>query len=82
MLESGVGRAYNVALASLPNFFMPGDLSPSNRYWQRDIVSPEWTMQHGTMAVPQAPGLGVEVDVDFVQHLTVRTEVLAASRIS
>lgn len=80
MLESGVGRAHNVALASLPNFSMPGDLSPSNRYWQRDIVSPEWTMQNGTMAVPQSPGLGVEVDLDFVQHLAVRTEVIARSR--
>ena len=44
MLESGVGRAYNVALASLPNFQLPGDLSPSARYWEHDIVTPEWTM--------------------------------------
>ena len=50
MLESGIGRAYNVALASLPNFSLPGDLSPSARYWARDVVSPEWTMdaqRHG-----------------------------------
>ena len=44
MLESGIGRAYNVALASLPNFVKPGDVSPSARYWERDIVTPEWTM--------------------------------------
>jgi len=79
MLESGVGRAYNVALASLPNFTMPGDLSPSSRYWLRDVVTPEWTMHDGTIAVPQGSGLGVEVDVEYVEHLTVRTEVLRAS---
>jgi O-succinylbenzoate synthase len=44
MLECGIGRAYNVALASLPNFSLPGDLSPSARYWAHDVVSPEWTM--------------------------------------
>lgn len=78
MLESGVGRAYNVALASLPNFTLPGDLSPSARYWQRDIVTPEWTMSsHGTMQVPRnAPGLGVTVDVDRVEQLTVRKALL------
>ena len=79
MLESGVGRAYNVALASLPNFTMPGDLSPSARYWVRDIVVPEWTMQDGMITVPRGVGTGVEVDVDYVQHLTARTETLTAS---
>ena len=53
MLESGVGRAHNVALASLPNFMLPGDLSPSSRYWERDIVRPEWTMDaDGMVHVP------------------------------
>lgn len=81
MLESGIGRAYNVALASLPNFSLPGDLSPSARYWARDIVSPEWTMDaDGLVPVPRhRPGLGVEVDVDFVDSLTVRTETLRAT---
>ena len=80
MLESGVGRAYNVALASLPNFTLPGDLSPSARYWDRDVVTPEWTMDaHGMVAVPLArPGLGVTVDVDRIDDLTVRREVLGA----
>ena len=61
MLESGVGRAYNVALASLPNFTKPGDVSPSARYWERDIVTPEWTMDagHGQGAARQ-PGIGVD----------------------
>jgi O-succinylbenzoate synthase len=78
MLESGVGRAYNVALASLPNFVLPGDLSPSARYWERDIVTPEWTMDHdGMVTVPRdRPGIGVTVDVDRVEDLTVRTETL------
>jgi O-succinylbenzoate synthase len=79
MLESGVGRAYNVALASLPNFLLPGDLSPSARYWERDIVSPEWTMSpNGMVRVPrELPGIGVQVDVDRVEDLTVRREAFS-----
>jgi o-succinylbenzoate synthase len=78
MLESGVGRAYNVALAALPGFTMPGDISPSSRYWDRDIVLPEWeTSEPGLMAVPvHRPGIGVAVDADRVDQLTVREEVL------
>ncbi len=78
MLESGVGRAYNVALASLPNFTIPGDVSPSARYWERDIVTPEWTMDNaGMVAVPrERPGLGIAVDVDRVEDLTVRKRTL------
>lgn len=78
MLESGIGRAYNVALASLPNFVIPGDLSPSARYWERDLVTPEWTMNgKGLVRVPvDRPGIGVEVDVDRVDDLTVRAEIL------
>lgn len=81
MLESGVGRAHNVALASLPNFTIPGDISPSRRYWERDIVRPEWTMDdRGMMTVPwDKPGMGVEVDLDRVDDLTVRRETLTAS---
>ncbi|HEX9732226.1 MAG TPA: o-succinylbenzoate synthase, partial [Thermoanaerobaculia bacterium] len=80
MLESGVGRAYNVALASLPGFTLPGDVSPSSRYWQRDVVSPEWTMDgEGQVAVPwDRPGIGVEVDRERIERLTVRSETLAA----
>jgi O-succinylbenzoate synthase len=80
MLESGIGRAYNVALASLPNFTLPGDLSPSRRYWTQDIVSPEWTMDsEGMMAVPLGrPGIGVEVDTERVDALTVRRAVMRA----
>lgn len=80
MLESGIGRAYNVALASLPNFTLPGDLSPSARYWAQDIVSPEWTMDAaGMVDVPLAvPGIGVAVDAERIISLTVRTEELRA----
>jgi O-succinylbenzoate synthase len=78
MLESGVGRAHNVALASLPNFTLPGDVSPSERYWDEDIVIPEWTMdREGWIDVPvDQTGMGVRVDRDRVEELTVRRETL------
>jgi O-succinylbenzoate synthase len=80
MLETGIGRAYNVALASLPNFSLPGDLSPSARYWTRDVVTPEWTMDaDGMVRVPRdRPGLGISVDTAMIGGLTVRSEVLVA----
>jgi len=80
MFESGVGRAYNVALASLPNFTKPGDVSPSARYWERDVVTPEWTMDKGMVRVPlDTPGIGVSVDMDRVENLTVRTATVSSS---
>ena len=79
MLESGIGRAYNVAIASLPNFVLPGDLSPSARYWARDLVTPEWTMDGGMVRVPlSTPGIGVEVDADRIGAIAVRTAELRA----
>ncbi len=85
MLESGIGRGHNVALASLENFRLPGDLSPSARYWERDIVDPEWTMDsEGRVTVPRdRPGIGVEVDEERVESLTVRREeFMAGSSVS
>lgn len=77
MLESGVGRAHNVALASLANFTIPGDISPSKRYWEKDIVIPEWKMQKGEITVPvDKPGMGVEVDRDRIEDLLIRFEQL------
>jgi len=78
MLESGIGRSHNVALASLPNFSLPGDLSPSARYWERDVVIPEWTMDaDGMVRVPRdTPGIGITVDVGRVEDLTVKREAL------
>jgi O-succinylbenzoate synthase len=78
MLESGIGRAYNVALASLPGFTLPGDLSPSSRYWEEDVVSPEWTMSDGGLvSVPTGPGLGVEVRPERLDALTERRQILS-----
>jgi O-succinylbenzoate synthase len=72
MLESGVGRAHNLALASLPGFTLPGDISASSRYWAQDIVSPEFVVSDGEMKVPTGPGIGVELDVERIQSLTTR----------
>jgi len=75
MLESGIGRAGNVALASLPNFTLPGDISASKRYWVEDIVEPEFTVDaEGMMAVPTEPGIGVRVRMDQLERVTVRCE--------
>jgi O-succinylbenzoate synthase len=84
MLESGVGRGHNVALASLPNFKLPGDLSPSTRYWERDIVRPEWTMDaEGMVHVPRdRPGIGVDVDMNRVDDLTVQREELGRTTVT
>ena len=73
MLESGVGRAHNLALASLPGFTLPGDLSESARYWKRDLVDPPFVLEDGGLRVPAAPGIGVEPDVAFIREVTVRT---------
>ena len=72
MLESGVGRAHNVALASLPGFTLPGDISSSRRYWTEDIVTPEFVLDRGAVAVPSGPGIGVEVREDVVAEWTGR----------
>jgi O-succinylbenzoate synthase len=69
-----------VALASLSNFTIPGDISPSSRYWEKDIVVPEWTMEDGYITVPwDKPGMGVDVDMGRVDDLTERSETLSAS---
>jgi o-succinylbenzoate synthase len=77
MLESGIGRAHNVALASLPNMRLPNDTSASDRYWERDVVVPPFTLDaDGMVAVPTGPGLGVEIDEDFLRSIEVeRAEV-------
>jgi O-succinylbenzoate synthase len=78
MLESGIGRAYNVALASLPGFTLPGDLSPSRRYWKQDIITPEWDMdKNGNVNVPHnQPGLGIEIDTERIEALTTRKKII------
>lgn len=74
MLESGVGRAYNLALAALPGFSLPGDISASSRYWARDVVTPEFVVDGGHMRVPSGVGIGVDLDLDFIEALTVRRQ--------
>ena len=74
MLETGIGRAANVALAALPNFTLPGDTSASSRYWAQDIIREPFVLQQGCLAVPRGAGLGVEVDVDRLAELTTATE--------
>jgi o-succinylbenzoate synthase len=75
MLEAGVGRAHNVALSTLENFRLPGDVSASARYWTEDIIEPEVTViAEGEIVVPDSPGRGYEVRTDLVETLTVRKE--------
>jgi O-succinylbenzoate synthase len=80
MLETGIGRAHNVALASTPRFTLPGDISASRRYWERDIVSPELDVTNGHMAVPTGPGIGVDVDVERIEALTTRIAEVPPTR--
>ena len=79
MLESGIGRAHNIALATLPNFILPGDVSASKRYWSRDIIAPAVEVSSkGTIAVPlDKPGFGYDIDHDFLKAVTVREETIA-----
>jgi O-succinylbenzoate synthase len=78
MLEAGIGRAHNIALATLPNFTLPGDVSASKRYWARDIIQPPVEVTpHGTIAVRDEPGFGYELDREFLASITVREETLS-----
>jgi o-succinylbenzoate synthase len=78
MLESGIGRAHNIVMSTLPNFTLPGDVSASRRYWTEDIIEPEVEVtQRGTIKVSSAPGIGYAPRVDRIESLTKRREVLA-----
>ena len=78
MLESGVGRAANIALSTLPNFVLPGDVSASRRYWKQDVIQPEVIVTpRGTIEVPTSPGNGYTVDAARISELTVREVALA-----
>jgi O-succinylbenzoate synthase len=79
MLESGIGRSHNIALSTLENFTLPGDVSASARYWKEDIIEPEVTVsEKGEIAIPDAPGRGYEVRYDLIERLTVRKESVRA----
>jgi o-succinylbenzoate synthase len=80
MLESGVGRMHNIALSTLENFRLPGDVSASKRYWKEDIIEPEVEVSRaGTIAISDEPGTGYRVREDLIEKLTVRKESLAVS---
>jgi o-succinylbenzoate synthase len=77
MLESGIGRAHNIAMSTLPNFTLPGDVSASKRYWTEDIIEPEVEVSpRGTIVVPTGPGIGYAPRIDRIEKLTKRIEVL------
>jgi O-succinylbenzoate synthase len=77
MLESGVGRAHNIALSTLPNFKLPGDVSASKRYWKEDIVEPEVEVSpRGTIAVSDKAGRGYDLRPELIRRLTVRAETV------
>jgi len=77
MLEAGVGRAHNIALATLPNFVLPGDVSASKRYWKQDIIQPAVeTTPRGTIETRDEPGFGYALDHDYIRSITVREESL------
>jgi O-succinylbenzoate synthase len=80
MLESGIGRAHNIAMATRAGFTLPCDVSASSRYWAEDVIDPAVTVTpRGTIVAPDAPGLGFEVRRDLVESLTVRSETLSAA---
>jgi O-succinylbenzoate synthase len=79
MLETGIGRAHNIAMSTLPGFSLPGDVSASKRYWAEDIIEPEVEVtSKGTIHVPTAPGIGYTVKRDRINQLTVRTNTWQA----
>jgi O-succinylbenzoate synthase len=79
MLESGIGRSHNIALSSLENFSLPGDVSASARYWAEDIIEPEVTVTpEGEIVIPNTPGRGYEVRTELIERLTVRKEAIRA----
>jgi O-succinylbenzoate synthase len=79
MLEAGIGRSHNIALSTLENFTLPGDVSASARYFKEDIVDPAITVSKvGEITIPDTPGRGYEVKTDLVERLTVRKETIRA----
>ncbi len=79
MLETGIGRAHNIALSTLSNFSLPGDVSASKRYWKEDIIDPEVEVSpQGMIGVSDQPGTGYRIKPDLIEKLTVRKETLRA----
>ena len=80
MLESGIGRAHNIAMSTLAGFTLPGDVSASKRYWATDIIEPAVTVSpRGTIQVPEGPGLGFKVSLERIESLTVRRATIKSN---
>lgn len=72
-MESGIGRAHNIGMSTMPGFTVPGDVSASSRYWNEDIIEPEVQVSaRGTISSPSSPGLGFAVKRELIDRLTVR----------
>ena len=78
MHEFGIGRAANVAISSLPGFTLPSDVSGSDKYYARDVIVPPVVAHDGRVAVPTAPGLGFDVDLDWIRQNQVETDTIDA----
>jgi len=77
MLESGIGRAHNIALSTLANFSLPGDVTASRLYWIEDVIDPEVEVTpQGTIRVPSGPGIGYVPRLERIEKLTARKEIL------
>lgn len=74
MLESGIGRAHNIAITSLPNFTLPADTAASSLYWAEDIIDPEVTVENGMIMVPELPGIGYEPSVEKIDSYTIHSQ--------
>ncbi|MGG0175992.1 o-succinylbenzoate synthase [Gottfriedia acidiceleris] len=75
MLESGIGRAHNIAITSLPNFILPGDTAASALYWAEDIIEPEVTVENGMITVPTKPGIGYDPYLQNIEKYTISTKI-------
>ncbi|WP_285766972.1 o-succinylbenzoate synthase [Peribacillus sp. SI8-4] len=79
MLESGIGRAHNIAITSLPNFTLPGDTAASSLYWAEDIIDPEVTVEKGTILVPDLPGIGYKPSLEKINKYTIHSQTFNIS---
>ena len=77
MLESGVGRAHNVAISTLPQFILPGDTAGSSRYWEKDIIEPEVRVDNGVISAPNEPGIGYEVNRQMLEMMRIEKKVIS-----
>lgn len=81
MLESGIGRAHNVAITTLSNFIMPGDTAASSKYWKEDIIDPEVVVENGLIIVPSGPGIGYEPNRERIEERTLFSKMYSVDQI-